>query len=78
MYVLDMAATGRKLREHRLACGYSQRTVSEEIGVGTSDLVSLWERGKNTPRLESLVKLMQLYNVDGIDDLIVIKKEEDF
>lgn len=51
-----------KLKECRLKYGYSQKQVSEKIGVSPS-IVSSYETGERTPSTDVLLALSRLYNV---------------
>lgn len=49
-----------RLRELRMKYGYSQKTVSQKIGVSPS-IVSGYESGERTPSTEALLSLAYLY-----------------
>ena len=49
-----------KLKEERLKCGYSQRTVSKRLGISPS-VISGYETGERTPSVEILLSLSYLY-----------------
>lgn len=49
-----------RLRELRMKYGYSQKTVSQKIGVSPS-IVSGYESGERTPSTEVLLSLAYLY-----------------
>ena len=48
---------------NRVAKRWSQRYVAEQVGV-TASMISLYEKGKNTPSKDVIKKLAELYNVD--------------
>ena len=64
---LDRARDARyshdRLREARLAAGYTQAEVAELCGCEL-DLVRRWERGSLSPKAEWLLKLMVIYDID--------------
>lgn len=62
------AQPDNKLKTIRLESNLTQRQVAEKIGVSQNEY-SRWEIGKVTPRIESLKKIAEIYQVD-IDDLI--------
>jgi len=45
----------------REQCSFSQADLAEKIGVDSAS-VSRWERGKNRPSIEHLLKLQELFN----------------
>lgn len=51
-----------KLRACRVQAGYSQREVSEAIGVSEQTVVR-WETGKKSPTMVQGVKLSDLYQI---------------
>ena len=73
---IDLAETGRSIRELRKANGY---TV-EDLGVIAGDIspqaVCKWQSGKGKPSLESLIAMSRAFNV-AIEDIIKIKNESD-
>lgn len=44
---------GQRIKAARVAAGYSQRWLADEVGVGDCN-VSRWETGVHSPSLESL------------------------
>jgi transcriptional regulator with XRE-family HTH domain len=55
-------ALGRVLRESRLKAGFSQEALALEAGVDRT-FVSLLERGKRQPTLETLFRLAAVLGV---------------
>jgi DNA-binding XRE family transcriptional regulator len=53
---------GTMLAEERYKRGWTQKLVSEAIGVTWARL-SWWELGKSIPRIDFLVKLCELYDL---------------
>lgn len=49
-----------RLRECRLKCGMTQKFVALSLGVSYPS-VSQWETGVNTPTIENLIQLADLY-----------------
>ena len=49
-----------RLRECRLRCGLTQKFVALSLGVSYPS-VSQWETGVNTPTIENLIQLADLY-----------------
>lgn len=63
-----MIEFGITLKKIRLAKGYSQRFVAEQLNL-TRQTVSKWENGRGYPDFENLVLLSELYGV-SIDQLV--------
>lgn len=60
---------GRRVRELRLRCGYSQDTLAERCRFDRT-YISMVERGKRNPSFSNLVKLAQGLGV-SISELTV-------
>ena len=52
----------QRIKEIRMAHGYSQRDLAEKIGVSSST-VAMWETGKRTPDFDTLIRLSDLFDV---------------
>ena len=59
---------GKRLKEERLKNGEQQKDLAEDIKVDTS-MISLWENGKNYPKVEKLIEIAFHYNI-SIDYLL--------
>lgn len=64
-----------RLRELRMKYGYSQKTVSQKIGVSPS-IVSGYESGERTPSTEVLLSLAYLYGCST--DYLLGKQNDNF
>ena len=60
---------GKFLREKRRAKGLTQKQVGQSLNYSSSQFVSLWERGHAFPPLETIKKLIELYDLDT-DELL--------
>ncbi|MBU1094111.1 MAG: helix-turn-helix domain-containing protein [Firmicutes bacterium] len=60
---------GKLLKELRIKNNLTQADLAEKVGV-TFQAVSRWEKGINTPNLETLIALKQLYNI-SVDELLL-------
>lgn len=58
----------KKLKELRLKYGFSQKQVSDKLGISPS-IISGYETGERTPSLEVLLSISYLYNC-SIDYLL--------
>lgn len=70
--MLDLAATGARIRQLRTQNEFSVDALAEDMGV-SAQAVYKWESGISMPSIDNLVCLAYLFDV-RIDD-IVIKKE---
>jgi transcriptional regulator with XRE-family HTH domain len=49
------------LRRHRIARGLTQKEVAKILNLGSSSVVSRWERGERVPNLVQALSLSALY-----------------
>lgn len=70
--VIDMKATGQKLRELRKQKGLTIRMVCEALKVSPQAL-GKWESGKALPTLDNLYALSFLYEA-GMNDMLIEDK----
>lgn len=56
---------GKVLKQMRETAGLSQREVAIELGYGTPQFLSNWERDISHPPINSIRKLAKLYGVDA-------------
>lgn len=59
----DFAEIKDRIRQLRIAHGWSQQELAEKLGV-TNVAVSQWERGVKQPKLEMREALCDLFNVN--------------
>lgn len=52
------------LKSKRLESGLSQADVSRELGYSSPQFISNWERGLVTPPLNTLAKLVEIYELN--------------
>ena len=55
---LSRLRTGMLIREARRCAGLSQRELADQLGTKQS-VVSRWERGHDTPRVDTLARILQ-------------------
>ena len=65
---------GRKLAKHRIEHRLSRQAVSEKLGVQAVDIKN-WERAKEWPDHEALVKLAAIYEVPVEEFTSIIELE---
>ena len=72
MAVLDMEATGVKIRESVLAAGLNAGDIAERMGFTTRNAVYRWFKGEAMPTLDNLVALADILDV-SVDTLLVTR-----
>ena len=72
MPVINMAATGRKIHDLRVAAGMRIRDVQDACGVSAT-AVTKWQKGHAVPTIDNMVILADIWNV-RIEDIVVIEK----
>ena len=55
---------GEKIAKLRMAAGYSQEYLAEQMNVSRQS-VSKWEMGQSLPQIDKLVLLCQLFSVSA-------------
>lgn len=58
-------SVGTFLRTKREAAGLTQSDVSGELGYGTAQFVSNWERGVSMPPMAALPRIAKLYKIQA-------------
>lgn len=53
---------GEKIRRLRIQKGMSQARLGETLSV-SQDTISLWEKGKSLPDIETLVRICAIFDV---------------
>ena len=70
--VLDLAATGTKIKTLLELRGISPSELSEKLGLACVQTVYRWQRGETLPSPDNLVLLSSILHVP-IDELLVTK-----
>ncbi len=60
---------GNHIKQLRINKGYNQAELAKELGV-TYQAISNWENGKNTPDLQTLIKLAEIFKI-SVDELLL-------
>ena len=66
---MDMKRVGKRIREKRLEKGWRQEDLAEKVNV-TADYIGMIERGEKTPRLETLIKIINCLKVSS-DEILM-------
>lgn len=67
---MDSKKTGLTIRLARIKAGFSQNELAERLNVKQSS-VSLWERGRNLPKAQNMVRLSELLDIP-VDELLKV------
>lgn len=66
----DFKVIGKNLRKLRIRQHLTVEDVREYMQLGTVQAVYKWERGESLPQADSLLALMELYQVHSVDMLV--------
>ena len=72
--VLDMEATGKRIRELRTARNISIPELRDRMQLESVQAIYKWERGASAPNLDNLI-LLSKYFETTIEDILVISDE---
>ena len=74
---MDLKAIGQRIKLAREAKGLTQEQLAEKVALTTCH-ISVIERGIKTPRLETLVEILNILNVDAnfiLVDVLAVSNE---
>jgi transcriptional regulator with XRE-family HTH domain len=74
---MDLKAIGHRIKQAREAKGLTQAQLAEKVGLSVSH-ISVIERGIKTPKLETLVDILNVLKVDAnfvLTDVLSISNE---
>lgn len=69
-YVVDLVATGAKIKDFRTKKGITATKLAEMLGLSGKISVHKWESGENAPTIDHLVVMSKIFNCK-IDDIVV-------
>ena len=70
MPTIDMAATGRNIRDKRIKAGMTVADVTDACGVSAA-AVCKWQSGQSIPTIDNMIILAAIWNCK-IDDIVVV------
>lgn len=70
--VIDIKATGEKIKEECLRQGYSVKEIKEYLGLGSIQSVYNWFGGRTLPSLENMLALSCLLK-KRMEELVAVK-----
>ena len=68
--VINLQATGERIRELREQNGFSVREVSEYMGFTEPQAVYKWQRGQCLPTVDNLLALSRIFHT-SIEDILI-------
>lgn len=71
MPTIDMAATGKNIKDKRMAAGISIRALQSAFGFATPQAIYKWQNGSSMPTIDNLVVLASVFGCK-IDDLLIL------
>ncbi len=72
--VIDVKATGEKIRQLRKEHHMKVEDIASYMGFGTDQAVYKWQRGDSLPTVDNLYALSILFNT-SIEDILCEKEE---
>ncbi|MBR5645336.1 MAG: helix-turn-helix transcriptional regulator [Treponema sp.] len=73
--VIDLQATGSKIKELRKRSSYSIKDMQQMFGFDFPQAIYAWEQGRNVPTVDNLMILARMFNV-SIEDIICVRNVE--
>lgn len=73
--VINLAETGKRIREIRVEQGFSVRDIQVIFGFDYPQAVYAWEQGKSVPTVDNLLVLSQVFGVE-LNQLLVTDQIE--
>lgn len=72
MPCIDMVATGKRIREMRVARGMTVRDIQKIFGFSSVNTIYKWQNGKSMPTIDNMIVLAKIFEVT-IDEIIAVK-----
>ena len=73
--VIDMKATGKRIRELRLEKGIKIDDIVTYMGLSVPQAIYKWQRGDSLPSVDNLYALSILYDTP-VEEILVIQKQD--
>lgn len=68
---IDMAMTGKNIKNLRKQSGITIAALQKVFGFSSPQAIFKWQRGDSLPTVDNLVVLAALFNVP-VDDILVV------
>lgn len=69
---INKVATGERIKELRKSRGLKISDISSFMGFESTQAVYKWQRGDSLPDLGNMIRLMQLFRITDIRDIVVL------
>ena len=73
--VIDMKATGRRIRQLRLEKGIKIDDIVTYMGLSVPQAIYKWQRGDSLPSVDNLYALSKLLDTPVEDILVTVNQE---
>lgn len=74
---INQVATGARIKSLRKARGLKITDISSYMGFESTQAVYKWQRGDSLPDLGNMIRLMQLFRITDIRDIVVLTGSAD-
>ena len=74
--VIDLTATGRNIKNLRVAAGISVRDLQNVLGFTNPQAIYKWQNGDSLPSIDNLVILAAVLGVT-VDEILVTDSDSD-
>ncbi|MCR5331971.1 MAG: helix-turn-helix domain-containing protein [Lachnospiraceae bacterium] len=74
---INQAATGARIREIRKARGLKVTDISNYMGFESPQAVYKWQRGDSLPDLGNMMRLLELFQIRDIREIVVMTGSAD-
>lgn len=71
--VIDMTATGNRIKSLRIATGMTVKDLQDIFGFTNPQAIYKWQQGQAMPTIDNMAVLAAVFSVK-IDDIIVFQK----
>ena len=70
--VIDMTATGKKIKDLRVSSGISIKELQAALGFANPQAIYKWQRGDGMPSIDNLVVIASVFGVK-VDDILIVQ-----
>lgn len=74
---INQVATGARIKAIRKARGLKITDISSYMGFESTQAVYKWQRGDSLPDLGNMIRLMQLFRITDIREIVVMTGSAD-
>ncbi len=74
---INQVATGARIRDLRKARGLKVKDISSFMGFESTQAVYKWQRGESLPDLGNMIRLMELFKISDIKEIVILTGSAD-